>query len=199
MPGKLALPHEQMTLSILIPVTPQHEQLFFTLLGYLTPKGNNEVEILWKQSKAKIHGGPSTGIKRQELLHESKGKYVVFIDADDWVPDYYIDEMLLACASDCDCAAINGVMTTDGAHETKWFMSKDYQNKDVREGNKMVYYRRTNHITAVKREIALRAGFPDKSNAEDKHYSDRLVLHTEFKIEKPMYTYRFSTVNKQYK
>lgn len=188
-----------MKLSILIPVIPQHEQVFFTLLAHLTPKGNNEVEILWKQSKAKIHGGPSTGIKRQELLHEAKGKYVVFIDADDWVPDYYIDEMLRACASDCDCVAINGNMTTNGQHDTKWFMSKDFQNRDVREGNKMVYYRRTNHITAVKREIALRAGFPDKSNAEDKYYSDRLVLHSEFKIERPMYTYRFSTVNKSYK
>jgi len=72
-------------------------------------------------------------------------------------------------------------------------------NSDVRVGNKTVYHRHTNHITAVKRIIALAAGFPDKSNAEDKHYSDRLQLRTEFKIDRPMYTYRFTTKNKQYR
>lgn len=188
-----------MTLSILIPVTTSHEQHFNQLHAHLLKQKTDDVEILFSITKAAIHGGPSTGSKRQSLLNQACGKYAVFIDADDWVPDYYIPEMLIACESDCDCVAINGIMTTNGAHETKWFISKDYQNKDVREGNKTVYYRRTNHITAVKREIALRAGFPDKSNAEDKYYSDRLVLRTEFKIEKPMYVYRFSTVNKQYK
>lgn len=141
----------------------------------------------------------TTGRKRGDLLKKATGKYVVFIDDDDMVPEYYVSEMLTACASDCDCVAINGIMTTDGQHETKWLLSKDYQNHDAREGNKMVYYRHTNHITAVKREIALAAGFPDKSNAEDKHYSDRLQLSTEYKIEKPMYHYIFSTRNKSYR
>lgn len=190
-----------MTLSILIPVTTSHEQQFKVLINHLMSQmtDGDEVQIISRISKAAIHGGPSTGSKRQELLNEAVGKYVVFIDADDWVPDYYLQEMLTACASDCDCVAINGVMTTNGQHETKWFISKDHQNKDVREGNKMVYYRRTNHITAVKREIALRAGFPNTSYGEDKSYSDRLVLTSEFTITKPMYTYRFSTHNKQYK
>lgn len=188
-----------MTLSILIPVTTSHEQQFNQLYAHLLKQKTDDVEILFSITKAAKDGGPSTGSKRQALLNQAIGKYVQYIDADDWVPDYYIPEMLTACASDCDCVAINGVMTTNGQHETKWFISKDHKNIDVREGQKMVYYRRTNHITAVKREIALRAGFPDKSNAEDKHYSDRLVLRTEFKIEKPMYFYIFSTVNKQYK
>lgn len=189
-----------MILSILIPVTPKDEHSFNILHAHLVKQINNrEVEILYHISHSQVNGGPSTGSKRQGLLSRATGKYVVFIDADDWVYDYYIDEMLRACASDCDCVAINGLMTTNGLHPVRWYISKDYQNRDVREGNETVYYRRTNHITAVKREIALKAGFPDKSNAEDKYYSDRLVLRTEFKIDKPMYTYRFSTVNKQYK
>lgn len=185
-----------MTLSILICSLSSRYHLLVELLRTLNAQTEGKpVEILTNVDNRQ----KTTGQKRQELLQQSQGRYVVFIDDDDTVPDYYVDEMLKACASDCDCIAINGIMTTNGAHETKWFISKDYQNKDVREGNKTVYYRRTNHITAVKREIALRAGFPDKSNAEDKHYSDRLVLKTEFRIEKPMYVYRFSTVNKQYK
>jgi hypothetical protein len=42
--------------------------------------------------------------------------------------------------------------------------------------------------------------FPDKSNAEDKEYSERLNKHlkTEVIIESPIYHYDFSTHNKQY-
>lgn len=189
-----------MILSILIPVIPIYEARFNELYNHLLNQvKGREVEILYTISKPQIEGGISTGQRRQDLLLKSKGKYIVFIDSDDWVYEYYIDEMLQACNSDADCFAINGIMTTDGQHETKWYLSKDYKNHDAREGNKMVYYRHTNHITAVKREIALDAGFPDKSNAEDKHYSDRLVLKTEYKIEKPMYWYRFSKFNKSYK
>lgn len=190
-----------MILSILIPVTPQHEEKFRVLYHHVDSQinDNNQVEILHNHSPAQIHGGPSTGAKRQDLLNQAKGDYVAFIDADDWVYDYYVEEMLRGCASGADCLAINGIMTQDGGHEVQWFLSKDMQNVDVRVGNKTVYHRHTNHITAVRREIALAAGFPDKSNAEDKHYSDRLRLRTEFKIDKPMYHYRFETKNKQYK
>lgn len=189
-----------MMLSILIPVTPKDEQDFNILHAHLMKQINGrEVEIKYHITNSQIHGGPSTGNKRQGLLQQATGDYVVFIDADDWVYDYYIDEMLLACESGADCFAINGIMTSDGQHETKWYISKDFANEDKREGNKTVYYRHTNHITGVKRSIALAAGFPDKSNAEDKYYSDRLILRTEYKIEKPMYHYRFSSQNKSYK
>lgn len=183
---------KNMKLSILICHLPHRnmEELMNVLTNQLTP----ECEI-----KIDNRVGVSTGTKRNDLLKEAIGKYVVYIDDDDQVPEYYVSEMLQACASDADCFAINGIMTTDGQHETKWYLSKDFKNEDKIEGNKTVYYRHTNHITGVKREIALAAGFPDKSNAEDKHYSDRLVLRTEYKIESPMYHYRFSSHNKSYK
>lgn len=166
----------------------------FTTRRYLGISKDRPFEILFDE-----HETNSTGIKRQSLLSKAFGDYIVFIDDDDQVPEYYVDEMLNACASGADCFAINGIMTTDENHETKWYISKDYQNHDRVEGNKTVYYRHTNHITGVKRSIALAAGFPDKSNAEDKYYSDRLILRSEFKIEKPMYWYRFNTQNKSYK
>jgi glycosyltransferase involved in cell wall biosynthesis len=153
------------------------------------------VEVVWVADDKKI----STGAKRNYLLKQAQGEYVVFIDDDDWVPEYYVKEILLAARSGADCLAINGTMTTDGEQEVKWRISKDYNNEEVKEGGEIVLLRKTNHITAVKRELALAAGFPDKSNAEDKHYSDRLKLKTEFTVSKPMYHYRFSTKNKQYK
>lgn len=189
-----------MILSILIPVIPQYETQFKSLFELLAnQKKSAEVEIIHSVDKRQIDGGKSTGLRRQELLERATGDYIAFIDADDIVYDYYIDEMLKACASGADCFAINGIMTTDGQHETKWYLSKDFKNEDRVEGNKTVYYRHTNHITGVKRSIALAAGFPDKSNAEDKYYSDRLVLRSEYKIERPMYWYKFSVHNKSYR
>lgn len=186
-------------LSILIPSVPAHQSQFNHLLELLERQKVDGVEILTNVTKASINGGPSTGEKRQSLLTRAQGDYIVFIDSDDMVPSYYVEEMLKGCDSGADCFAINGTMTTDGRDEIRWFISKDYQNVDAYIGGVKVYHRRTNHITGVKRPVALRAGFPNKSNAEDKSYSDRLVLTSEFKIERPMYHYRYSRYNKQYK
>lgn len=186
------------SLSILICTLPSRIQSLRELIAVLQPQLDqfaSRVEILLHDA-----GPPmSTGTKRQSLLIMSHCDYVVYIDDDDLVPSYYVEEMLKAIDQGPDCVGINGTITTDGQHETVWRLSKDYQNVDKVENGRPILYRRTNHITAVRRDIALRAGFPDKSNAEDKHYSDRLILRTEVKIEPPMYWYRFSTKNKTYK
>lgn len=142
----------------------------------------------------------TTGEKRNRLVNSAKGDYVIFIDDDDEVPNYYIEQLLIAASSYADCFAINGKMTTDGAKEIKWRLSKDYENVTIKENGVDVYLRKTNHITAVKREIALLAPFPNKSNAEDKSYSDAInkFLKSEFVISLPMYWYKFSTKNKEY-
>ncbi len=142
----------------------------------------------------------TTGAKRSLLLNEAKGTYVIFIDDDDEVPEYYISYLLSAAKSGADCFAINGTMTTNGGNEIKWFLAKDNPNDTVMVDGKPAYRRTTNHITAVKRELALQAGFPDISLGEDKAYSEALkpFLKTEFVIKPPMYHYKFSTFNKQY-
>lgn len=132
----------------------------------------------------------STGAKRNELLQSATGKYIIFIDDDDWPEPCYIKELLNAATSDADCFAMNGWITTNGGNRIDWALSKDYHNHGT-----TFYYRKTNHITGVKRELALKAGFPDKSNAEDKWYSDRVapLCKTEFTIIPPMYHYRFNS------
>lgn len=157
---------------------------------------NNELEIIIDIDSKQV----TTGEKRNRLVSAAKGDYVIFIDDDDEVPNYYIKELLKACESNADCFAINGKMTTDGAKEIKWRLSKDYENITIKENGVDVYLRKTNHITAVKREIALKCLFPNKSNAEDKSYSDAInkFLKSEFVISLPMYHYKFSTKNKEY-
>jgi glycosyltransferase involved in cell wall biosynthesis len=177
-----------MILSVLICSLTSRSQQLETLLTELLHQRNNnpKIEILTNiDNKEK-----STGTKRNELLLQATGKYIIFIDDDDWPEPCYIAELLTACNSDADCFAMNGYITTNGANRIDWALSKDYEN----HGTKF-YYRKTNHITGVKREIALQVGFPDKSNAEDKWYSDRVspLCKTEYKILPIMYHYRFKT------
>lgn len=142
----------------------------------------------------------TTGEKRNLLIDLSKGEYIITVDDDDSVPVYYVEELLKATKSGADCFAINGKITTDGLDEIEWRLSKDNPNVTIFEVGKKVYLRTTNHITATKRILALLAGFPHKNLAEDKEYSIRLNPHlkTEFKIDKPMYHYRYSSTNKEY-
>lgn len=186
-----------MMLSILICSLESRSLLLVKLLNHLENQRTDEVNILTAVDNKQV----TTGAKRNNLVQSASGKYIVFIDDDDWVPDYYVREMLRGCSSDSDCLAINGIITTDGRNEIKWRISKDYDNETINEGGRPVYLRRTNHITAVKREFALLAPFPDKSNAEDKGYSDEVVKHlkTEFVLDLPMYHYIFSKQNKEYK
>lgn len=183
-----------MKLSILIRSLESRKDKLTELLNHLQKQATNEVEILVEVDNKQM----TSGAKANKLLSRATGKYVVFIDDDDWVADYYIAEMLKACDSDADCFAINGFYSINGGHQIKWRLSKDNEDRDVYENGELIYLRHTNHITAVKREIALADGFPDKSNAEDKWYSERLKLETEYKIEPPMYWYRYLTHNKEY-
>lgn len=184
-------------LSILICTLPERELMLFGLISDL----DNQIE---DKSVVEVviddRVGVSTGSKRQSLLEKARGKYISFIDDDDSVPPYYIDEILKGAQTDCDCMAINGIMTTDGTNEIDWRLSKDNPNTTIFENGKAIYLRTCNHIAPVKRELALLAGFPDISNGEDKEYSERLnkFLKTEFKIEHEMYHYQYITRQKEY-
>jgi len=186
-----------MILSILICGLASRKEKLALLLQNLNAQVTDEIEILINiDDKQK-----STGEKRNELVAKSRGKYVVFIDDDDKVPNYYVQQMVLACKSNADCIAINGIMTTDGKDEIAWRLSKDNPNITIKENGKNIYLRTTNHITAVKREHAIKAPFPNKSNGEDKAYSDavNVFLKTEYTISLPMYHYDYSSKNKEYK
>jgi glycosyltransferase involved in cell wall biosynthesis len=131
------------------------------------------------------------GSKRNKLLQQAKGEYIVFIDDDDEITSNYVSLILDACKSGADCIGISGIITTNGADKRQWHISKDYGSWYT--GADGTYYRTPNHISPVKRELALRVGFPEVSFAEDAEYSRRLLplLKSEVKIEQNIYHYKF--------
>lgn len=130
------------------------------------------------------------GVKRNKLLERATGKYIVFVDDDDEVAPNYLKQLCLATIMDVDCIGISGLITTDGRNQRQWRISKEYGSWYERNG---VYYRTPNHISPVKRELALQAGFPEIAFGEDAEYSRRLLplLKTEVIIPGNLYFYKY--------
>jgi len=179
-----------MKLSILICTMPQRSEMFRLLHAKISLQiekaKTKEVEIL-SNDKLDI----STGKKRNLLIAESKGDFIVFVDDDDDVYDYYVEEILNTINKnpDIDCIGTNGIISFNGQNPKRWFISKAYNHWHESEE---VYYRTPNHISPVRRTIAEKSPFPDEHHGEDFVYSKGILpfLHKEAIIEKPMYHYQ---------
>lgn len=172
-------------LSILIASIPSREQKLFCLFQSLVHQGG-DIEIL-KDGNL----GYNIGTKRNILLSRAKGDYIVFIDDDDEVSFDYVTKILKATEGDPDCIGISGIISTNGENEMPWHISKEYGLWYEQDG---VYYRTPNHISPVRRELALQTRFKEISHGEDFDYSMRLLplLKTENKVEGNIYHYIYS-------
>lgn len=175
-----------MILSILICVIPKRFALFQSLYQSLLPLPDG-VEIIIDNSM-----DISTGAKRNDLIRRSKGEFVVFIDDDDLVSENYISLILSAIKSNqkAHCIGIQGIITTDGSNEKQWFISKDFLTWHEKNN---IYYRTPNHISPVRRDIAVKVGFPDIYYGEDYAYSMGILpyLKIEVLIKENIYHYKY--------
>lgn len=175
-------------LSILIPTLLSRDYLFHELLQSLQAQKTDEVEICSHCDDGTL----SIGEKRNDLLKMAMGDYIAFIDDDDAVAPDYVDSILKAIKDNPDVVGMEGVMTTDGHTPLKFIHSLEYKTWYEENG---VFYRNPNHLNPVKRELALKAMFPEWSHGEDKEYSMRLLPHLnkEVRIVGPIYYYKYRT------
>jgi hypothetical protein len=184
-------------LSILICSLYKRAGMLAVLLGNLY----DQIEKLGAEDKVEVlvevdNGEMTTGAKRNILMDQANGIYAVYIDDDDSVPSYYVDEILKAAELDCDAMSINGVISTDGQDEKQWFISKDNPYCASRDANgKEIFLRHQNHISPIKTSISSKFKFMDVFFGEDFEWSTRIknsgLIRTEAKIERPMYFYKF--------
>jgi GT2 family glycosyltransferase len=184
-------------LSILIPTTYGRKEMLRELMRHVEHQikslsVEDSVEILIDEDG----GEASVGSKRQRLLELAKGEMVVHIDSDDWVSDDYIESILLAIESKPDVIGFEGYMTHDGERRENFKISKDLLYITIKDGyGKNEYLRFNNHLSPIKRDIALKIGFKDMKFAEDYDYALRLkesgLIKTEVYIPKDLYHYRY--------
>lgn len=191
--------HNNIKLSICICTVFQRKELFAKLYDYITHQIKQHfLEEMVELNYILDNKEMSVGAKRQLLLEQSNGEYIVFVDDDDWVDDNYVPEIIQALKDNPDCVGFlihvdnNGVqgMARASMNYEEWGSKQDGYD----------YVRSIYHKTPVKKELALKAGFPDMRFGEDYEYSMRLkkYLSTETFINKVLYYYRYKPEPNKY-
>lgn len=179
-----------MILSILICTIPKRKYLLEILVKGLKAQialCNTDVEIIPDPNPGTV------GAKRQRLIEKAQGEYVVFIDDDDRVSADYVRSVLYALESKPDVVGFMGFITTNGRYKTHFKISKDCGYETTVKGHE----RFNNHLSPIKRSIALQIGYKDITFQEDYDYAVRLVnsglIKTERFISKYLYFYQYVT------
>lgn len=186
-------------LSILIPTMYSRVSMLAELLKEFRKQSDEHglsdfIEILFDTDD----GTRTTGSKRNALLFLALGEYVVFFDDDDWPSPEYLKEILKAIDRQPDVIGFNGYITSNGGRRIPWRISKDLPYKTIKtKGMDSLYLRFNNHLSPIRKEIALAIKYPDKTIGEDYDYAVRLnksgLIKTEVYIEKDLYWYRYVT------
>ena len=174
-------------LSILIPSLADRKSSLEQLHACLNPQKNDEVEFIVVSDRGQM----SIGQKRNMLLSQSRGQYVAFVDDDDMVPTDYVSRILKALESNPDCTSLTGKIVFSDGYSRPFIHSLRYDRWiDDHEGK--VYYRPPNHLNAVRRDIAVKVGFPSWNVGEDRYFSHHIrpMLKREEWIDGTLYEYK---------
>jgi hypothetical protein len=154
-----------MILSILIPTTPDREKCLYELLSEL----HSQMEKLNAEGEVEI----LVEIDNKKLSIGSKR------------------QMLLERA-----IGFSGFMTTDGRKRENFKISKDLPYVTIQDafGNKE-HLRFNNHLSPIRKDVALKIGFKDMAFGEDYDYAKRLkesgLIKTEIYINEDLYHYKY--------
>ena len=161
-------------LSILIPTLTTRRPLYQHLQRELSQQIENAgagaaVEILALSD----NGTEPVGTKRNRLIEQSSGGYIVFVDDDDRVSTDYVQQILTAIRENpkADCICFGGQITFRGHHPRKLVHSIAFKDWGEHGGR---YLRPPCHITPIRREIARRYRFAEINYSEDVDWAMRI-------------------------
>lgn len=181
-------------LSVLICTIPSRSSIFEQLIAELYKQATPYID----QVEIRFDSNPfdSIGEKRNRLLESATGKYVCFVDDDDSVSIDYIDQLMKAVESGCDCASLKGLYSVDGVADGIFEHSLKYDEWRT-TANEIKYERYPNHLNAVKSSIAKLFKYPEKNHGEDHDWSTQVhnsdLIKTEYYISEVIYFYRFNS------
>ena len=131
----------------------------------------------------------SIGSKRNSLLQQARGEYVVYLDDDDNISTNYLEQIFVGIEQGVDHIGIAMMYMPDNGPHQLVLCSKDHKW----EQKNGIFYRSAQHVCPVRAEIAKQATFPEISFGEDKAYADQItpMIKTEYLITEPIYYYKY--------
>lgn len=187
-----------MILSILIPTLEERRKQFAPLKqkleNLIRPFNSGDVtqiEIVPLEDNRE----KTTGQKRNELVDIANGKFSVFIDDDDDVPDHYIQSIMSAIGrrETVDCIGFKGMITYNGKKELFQHKTGNPYSPNLVNG---MYLRPPNHLNPMLTKYFREIRFPDLTFAEDFDFCKRLdeakLIKDEEYLNILMYYYRFN-------
>ena len=182
-----------MLLSILIPTLDARRTQFNLLSGRIQAQIvahglQDRVELL----SIRDNGEQPTGAKRNILLANATGDFVVFVDDDDDISPDYVKLVCQALQSrpDVDCVGIKGSITFRGTHPRLFVHSLRYSDYLTLDG---VYTRPPYHLNPIRRSIAASYRFREVYYSEDIDWALRVRgddrLRSEVFVDSVLYYY----------
>ncbi len=188
-------------LSILTPAVPSR----FLKLAWLSKRMIDLIEggpvehLIFADNKMR-----TVGEKRAALLRMAQGKYVAFVDDDDWVSEDYVSSILEAMKSDPDVitfqqtAEVNGVKRNIEfklGNPNEAFPAAINAYADAGVVIEEPIKRNAWHVCAWKRSLAIQSRFPATNYGEDWAYAAPLcaAAKTEEHIPRVLHYYFHST------
>jgi hypothetical protein len=175
--------------SILIPTIRGREKQLKNLLNYLEDLiGDKEIEVLWLGDNKKR----SIGFKRQSLLEVAKGKYISFVDDDEFISFDYVDEIYKRLIGH-DVITFNSIATLKNDHG-----EIDIGYIEMKMGNPMEQFKPRDttkrppfHCCVWKRDIALMSSFTNSNHGEDSDWLEGAVKYVvnDIHIDKYLHYY----------
>lgn len=191
------------TWTILVATIGRRRKSFQRLVDILRPQldgADGQVELLAYRN----NGERPLGEIRQALVEAATGTYVSFIDDDDTVPYYFVDEVLDSILTfwnyhymaDPDYVGWQMQCYVDGNALKPTFHSLRY---DKWWDDEAGYYRDISHLNPIRRTLALQADFRRTDPPEDVAWADQLralgIVSTGTYIDRIMYHYHSSTTD----
>lgn len=176
--------------TILIATLAQRHERLQELLAVLLPQVDSaagRVRVVALRNNGEL---PLADL-RQALVECATSDYLSFIDDDDLVPDFFVDEVL-PLLDGVDYVGWRMQCIQDGVPLKPTFHSLRYQGW-FEDGDG--FYRDVSHLNPIRTEIAKKADYRLTAPPEDVAWTDQVRphVHTEHFIERCMYEYRASS------
>jgi hypothetical protein len=179
-------------ITICIPTMPHRQVELYRLIDALKLQikpYEGKIHLLTYETPASKNGGPSIGLKRQQMIQQVSTPYLTFIDDDDMPSPSYCDHLMHTATTKVDAMGFRGLITTNGRNPTEFVHSHRYSWLDspaYKDGAK-VYIRPLNHLNPIRTDIATAIGYHDLPFGEDRDYADRLkasgLVRTEYFVD----------------